>query len=70
MPNIIKMNYQASGSDVTMEVDVYDIQSTFDENGDIVQVFMLAWEPKNECWITAPVWEFSPIKKKKKLKEG
>ena len=65
----ITMTYQTTESDTALEVDVYSFDHTHDTDGNIVNTLITAWVPKNNCWLTAPVWCFKPINKKL-LKEG
>lgn len=61
-----KLYYQPTQNDPEIEVEVYD----FIHNVETYDTFVLCWVPKNETWMTIPIWMTHPIKEKKKLKEN
>lgn len=64
----IKMIYKPSESTEGVSVDVYSIHCTHDLEGNPACSFATGWLTKSEGWVTAPLWCFTPVKKKEQLK--
>lgn len=64
-----KLTYQVLSTDPSVVVDVYNIQATFDLEGNITETYVTAWNQNTKQWLTAPLYCFYPVKQKI-LKEG
>lgn len=65
----IRMLYQSNLVNEPIPVFVYSIEHSHDSDGQIIASFATAWNPKQEQWIVAPLWEFKPIKNKKLVED-
>ena len=65
----VKMIYQPTAEDAQLKVTVYSIQSVANNDFTSIETLVTAWSDDGQCWITAPIWCFKPVKKQI-LKEG
>ena len=59
----VKMLYQETSFSAIIEVDLYHIYTDFQT----FESLAICWVPSRECWMTTPIYDLKPIKKKEKL---
>lgn len=64
-----QMIYRPTEQDKEVTLNVYQIQTVTNNELNSVETLVTAWSDDGQCWITAPIWCFRPVKKQI-LKEG